>query len=110
MCDSLEKFGQQILSTSSGGQCTSSSDCLDMRCWFLKDLNIPNVPLNAHIHLHPCAMPPAISLKVTGPIGTLVNGTFQEGTTISGIAFGIPYNIMFGINQTSCGLAVMVRE
>ena len=100
-------LGQQVLSTSNGGQCTLSSDCIDMRCTFVRNFGpVTNLLTTARIHLFPCAKPPAISYKVDSPkIGTIIDGTFNESRNISGVVGTTPYDIIIDIIQRPYGLS-----
>ena len=110
MCESLKTYGQQVLSTSNGGHCTLSSDCIDMRCESVRTVSqVTNLTATARVHLFPCAKPPAISYKVNSPIiGTILDGTFNESRNISGVVGTTAYDITIDITQRPYGLSVMV--
>ena len=112
MCKSLETFGKQILSTTIGGRCTLSSDCIDMSCQSLRSFGLtPNIIVITQIHLFPCAKPPAISYKVTSPgIGTIIDGRFNKRRVLSGVVGNTPFEFTIGITKRPCGLSTKVNK
>ena len=101
-----------MLSTSIGGRCTLSSDCIDMRCQIVRNLDpLPNAITIVQIHLHPCAKPPAISYKATSPgRGTLIDGTFNKRRILSGVVGNATFEFTVGITQRPYGLSVKVNK
>ena len=112
MCESLQTLGKQMLSTSIGGTCTLSSDCIDMRCQFVRSFHpLPNVITITQIHLFPCAKPPAISYKVAGPgRGTIIDGIFNKHRILSGVVGNNSFEFTIGITQRPYGLSVKVNK